>query len=40
MTALNDPEYCATEVGAAGFVAKPFEVGELLQQVEHMQRAA
>jgi DNA-binding response OmpR family regulator len=36
MTAGPNAERAAREIGAQGFVAKPFEVGDLLAKVEQL----
>lgn len=40
MTAVRDARRSAEEIGAAGYLAKPFEIDQLLAQVSrHMERA-
>jgi DNA-binding response OmpR family regulator len=34
MTAMHDPAGRASQIGAAGYVAKPFDIGELLATIE------
>jgi CheY-like chemotaxis protein len=36
MTAAQDAQAWADEVGAAGFVAKPFDLPDLLHAIEHL----
>lgn len=36
LTAAPDPAACAAEIGAAGYLAKPFEVDELLASVDRL----
>jgi two-component system chemotaxis response regulator CheY len=36
MTAAQDSEHWAEEVGAAGYLAKPFDLAELLEAVESL----
>lgn len=40
MTAMHDAATRATEVGAARFLAKPFDIDELLRQIEQVSPAA
>ena len=40
MTAAQDARHWAQEIGAAGFVAKPFEVDDLLATVEGLRPPA
>lgn len=39
MTAMHDPASRAAEVGTAHYLAKPFEIEELLESVERATRA-
>ncbi len=38
MTAAQDARRWATEIGAEGYIAKPFDLTELLDAVEHHQK--
>jgi CheY-like chemotaxis protein len=38
VTAMRDPARAATAIGAQGFVAKPFDLGELLNLVARLAR--